>query len=75
MDNSDYGLLDLRFGYQLDMPWNLTADFFLDVFNVLDDQGAIRIQDVEAGADGVEFGEGLNFNDPRRFFLGARLRI
>jgi len=46
---------------------------FVDVFNVTDNQTAIRNQDLLAGSGGVLFGQGLTFNTPRRFFLGGRL--
>ena len=48
-------------------------DFFLDIFNVLDDQQVIRVQSLLGGGDGFEYLEGLNFVQPRRYFIGARL--
>ena len=49
------------------------AELFVDIFNVLDNQNAIRNQDLVAGAGATSFGSGLVFREPRRFFLGARL--
>ncbi len=49
------------------------TEFFVDIFNVLDNQDSIRDQDLVAGAGGTAFGQPIRFLDPRRFFLGARL--
>ena len=43
-----------------------------DIFNVFDKQDSIRNQDLVAGAGGTAFGEPIRFQDPRRFYLGAR---
>ena len=69
-----YGTLDLRVKYTaLLFEDRYTAEFFLDIFNVLDDQAPIREQDL-AGGDGVyDFGIANNWVEPRRFYLGARL--
>lgn len=74
-ENPSNGLLDLRASYIWDITDRLEADFFVDVFNVLDDQDAIRVQDRVAGSAGFPFMSGIQFNSPRRFFLGARLRF
>ena len=50
----------------------LGTEVFVDIFNVSDNQTSIRNQDLVAGAGGTAFGSGIRFNDPRRFFLGAR---
>lgn len=75
LENPSNGLLDLRASYIWDITDRIEADFFVDVFNVLDDQDAFRVQDLVAGSAAAEFGEGVEFNEPRRFFLGARLRF
>ena len=49
------------------------TEFFVDIFNVLNNQDSIRDQDLVAGAGRTAFGEPIRFLDPRRFFLGARL--
>lgn len=75
LENPSYGILDLRLGYLWNLPNRLEVDFFLDVFNVLDDQKAQQVQDLVDGGGGFEFEEGVRFVDPRRYFLGARLRF
>jgi hypothetical protein len=72
LTNDAWWNMDLRLKYTHTFNWLIT-EFFLDVFNLFDDQAAVRNQDVVAGADGVAFGEGLQWLPPRRFYLGARL--
>ncbi len=72
--NPSYGVLDLRVLYDLQLG-NYWLELFADVFNVLDDQGAIRDQDLVAGAGGIAFGDGIRFIPPRRLFLGVRLSL
>ena len=68
-----YGTLDLRVKYSMDIAEKYKAEFFLDVFNALDDQAVIRQQDLADGDGDTEFGDALNWVAPRRFYLGARL--
>lgn len=75
IDGSDAGSLDLRVSYLWALTEQIETDFFLDVFNAFDDQQTVRVQDLENGGDGFEFLEGMNFVQPRRYFLGARLRF
>ncbi len=70
-----YGVLDARGSYIWAPNDRVEVDFFLDIFNVLDDQSEIRVQDLVPGGDGRQFLEGLDFVPPRRYFLGARLRF
>ena len=68
-----YGTLDARVKYVLEFGESYSAEFFLDIFNVLDDQSARREQDL-SGGDGVyNFGEANAWVLPRRFYLGARM--
>jgi hypothetical protein len=73
LQNPSWGQLDLRAQYKWRFQQNLGAEFFVDIFNVFDNQDSIRNQDLVAGAGGTAFGQPIRFNDPRRFFLGARL--
>jgi hypothetical protein len=70
-----YGTLDLRVAYDWNINSRFGADFYLDVFNVLDDQATIMVEAAGAGRGGVAFGGGKEFVEPRRFFLGTRLRF
>jgi hypothetical protein len=70
-----YGTLDLRAKYTWEFGASYSAEFFLDVFNVLDDQSVRRQQDL-SGGDGVyDFGEANAWVEPRRFYLGARFNF
>jgi hypothetical protein len=51
------------------------VEVFVDVFNVLDNQDSVRNQDLVAGQGGTAFGQPLQWVQPRRAFLGARLRF
>ena len=75
IDGNDYGVLDVRGSYLWNVNDRIEVDFFLDVFNVLDDQQVILVQDLVGGGDGFNFLEGTDFVEPRRYFLGARLRF
>jgi len=72
-ESPSFGTLNLRAKYILEFADTYTAEFFLDVFNVLDDQATRRQQDL-AGGDGVyNSGEPNAWVLPRRFYLGARM--
>lgn len=69
-----YGLLDVRAKYTMDIS-GFETEFFLDIFNVLDNQAVTREQEL-SGGDGVyAFGEGNAWASPRRFYLGARIQF
>jgi hypothetical protein len=72
LENAKFGLFDVRVEYVKSFD-QFKGELFVDVFNVFDDQDPIRAQDVVAGVGGKAFGDGILFNSPRRFFLGARL--
>ena len=75
IDGSSYGTLDARVSYLWSITDRVEADFFLDIFNVFDDQQTIRVQDLVNGGGGFAYLEGIDFVQPRRYFLGARLRF
>jgi hypothetical protein len=68
---SSYGTLDLRAKYTLPIG-RFDAEFFVDIFNVLDDQAATREQDLSAGDGVFDFGQPVDWVEPRRFYLGTR---
>ena len=72
LENPSWGQLDLRVEYKKSFA-GLGTEFFVDIFNVTNNQDAIRLQDLVAGSGGTAFEEPTRFLDPRRFFLGARL--
>ncbi len=45
------------------------------VFNVTNNQDSIRNLDVVTGTGGVEFGEGIRFNLPRRLILWSPIDV
>ena len=69
--SDSFGTLDARVKYTLDIG-GYTGEFFLDVFNVLDDQAGIRQQDLATGDGSYGFGENNAWVSPRRFYLGTR---
>jgi hypothetical protein len=72
LTNPSYGLFDVRVEYNRRFG-AAGIELFADIFNLLDDQDAIRTQDVVSGVGGLAFGDPILFPEPRRFFLGARL--
>lgn len=75
IEGDSYGVLDLRGSYIWTPGDRIEVDFFVDVFNALDDQATIRVQDLVSGGEGFAFLEGMDFVEPRRYNLGARLRF
>ncbi len=75
VDNPSWGQLDLRVQYIADFGRNLVGEFFLDVFNVANNQGPRRTMDLVAGEGGNAFGDDVRWVNPRRLFLGAHLRL
>ena len=72
LQNPGWAQLDLRAQYKRRFM-DVGTEFFVDIFNVLNNQDSIRDQDLVAGAGGTAFGQPIRFLDPRRFFLGARV--
>jgi hypothetical protein len=68
-----FGTLNARAKYVVEFGESYSAEFFLDIFNVLDDQATRRVQDLSGGGDGFEFGQANDWVLPRRFYLGARM--
>jgi hypothetical protein len=72
--NPSWGSVDARIQYVARMN-RLTTEFFMDVFNVFNDQAATRIEDLVAGTGATHFGDEINWVNPRRAFFGARVRF
>lgn len=62
--------LDARVKYNWALPYG-KLEFFLDIFNILDKQSAIGAEGLVSGG-AYDFGEASAWNEPRRFYLGAR---
>lgn len=74
IENPAWGQVDLRVQY-LKALGAANLELFVDLFNVLDTQGTVRTQDLVAGQGGIAFGQPTQFVQPRRAFLGARVRF
>ena len=73
LHNPSWGQLDLRVQYKRRFADRMGAEFFVDMFNLFDNQDPTRNEDLVAGSGGTAFGEAIRFVEPRRFFLGARV--
>jgi hypothetical protein len=68
-----YGTLNARAKYVAEFGDTYQVEFFLDIFNVLDDQAVTREQDLLDGGDGWDYQEASAWVLPRRLYLGARM--
>ncbi len=75
LTNPSWGQVDLRAQYNRRLVENVSAEIFVDLFNVLNNQNAIREQDLVAGQGSNAFGEEILWVNPRRAFIGARLKF
>ena len=67
-----YYTLDIRAKYVYKLTGSQKIEFFVDVFNLLDKQSVIAVQSLVAGSAAYKFGEGTDWVQPRRLYLGAR---
>ena len=74
VQNPSWGQFDLRAQY-VKRCGRATTEFFVDLFNVFNDQAATRTEDLVAGTGMTKFGDDISWLNPRRAFLGARLRF
>ena len=75
LQNPSWGQVDLRAQYNRRIVGSTAVEFFVDVFNVLNEQGSVRDQDLVAGSGGKAFGDPILWVQPRRAFLGARVKF
>lgn len=66
-----YYTFDMRLKYTKALPVG-KAEFFLDMFNVLDKQSVTNEQSLVAGGGGRPFGAATAWVEPRRAYLGVR---
>ncbi|MGE0041709.1 MAG: carboxypeptidase regulatory-like domain-containing protein [Vicinamibacterales bacterium] len=74
LTNPSWGQLDLRAQYNRTVGVT-DLEFFVDMFNVLDNQGSVRNQDLVAGSGSTAFGDPISWLAPRRAFIGARVKF
>jgi hypothetical protein len=71
-ENDAWGTLDLRALYRRRIG-RVEGELFLDVFNALNDQAAVRNENKVTGTAATEFDDPIQWVPPRRFYLGVRL--
>jgi hypothetical protein len=74
VQNPSWGQLDLRAQY-VHRFGRATTEFFVDLFNINNDQAPTRTEDLAAGTGTTKFGDDIAWLNPRRAFLGARVRF
>jgi len=72
-ESPSYGTLNARAKYVVEFGKGFETEFFLDIFNLLDDQAPNREQDLDGGDGVYSFGQPNSWVLPRRFYLGARM--
>jgi len=74
VQNPGWGELNLRVQYVKTIN-RYTAELFLDLFNVTNDQATTRTEDLAAGTGTTHFGDEIQWRLPRNAFIGARVRF
>src|SRR4029450_13899547 len=59
LTNPGWGKVDLRAQYNRTIARDVSAEFFVDLFNITNTQSAIRQQDLVAGSGGNAFGSDI----------------
>ena len=75
LTNPGWGKVDLRAQYNRVISGEVNAEFFVDLFNITNNQSAIRTQDLVAGSGGNAFGSEILWVEPRRVFFGTRVKF
>ena len=75
LENPSWGTIDLRAQYVFNLVGRSQAEVFVDMFNITNNQDAIRNQDLVAGEGAKAFGDPIVWLTPRRAFLGARIKF
>jgi len=74
VQNPGWGSVDFRAQYI--RPINkVTTEFFVDLFNLFNNQAPIRTEDLVAGTGNTHFGDDITWVQPFRAFFGARVRF
>lgn len=74
VQNPSFGQLDLRVQYVRRMG-RATGEAFVDLFNLTNNQSAIRLQDLAAGSGTTKFSDEFVWLNPRNAFVGFRIRF
>ncbi len=75
VQNPGFGKLDLRVQYNRRIIGRAEGEVFLDFFNVTNNQGAIRLQDLAAGSGTTKYLDEFVWLQPRNAFVGFRVRF
>ena len=75
LTNPTWGQIDLRAQYNRRITGETALEFFVDVFNILNNQDSVRDQDLVAGQGANAFGDPILWVNPRRAFLGVRVKF
>jgi outer membrane receptor for ferric coprogen and ferric-rhodotorulic acid len=67
-----YYTFDMRVKYAYKFAGSQKVELFLDIFNVLNKQTPTTAMPLAAGNGVYKFGEANAWNEPRRFYFGAR---
>jgi hypothetical protein len=70
--NPSYVTLDLRTQYNRRVG-KLNTEFFIDIFDLFNNQATIQLNDLEAGLGTIAYGDDVSWVLPRRAFVGARV--
>jgi hypothetical protein len=73
--NPGWGKVDLRAQYNHKITEGVSGEVFVDLFNITNNQSEIRVQDLVAGSGGNAFGDPILWVEPRRAFIGARVKF
>ena len=73
--NPSWGQFDVRAQYTKRIGARLAPEFFVDIFNLFNDQAATRTEDLVAGTGSTKFGNEIAWLNPRRAFVGARVKF
>ncbi len=68
-----YANLDARIKYGFTFATKFKGEVFVDIFNVTNRQAATALEESSNGVSGGRFGEAIGWQQPRRFYLGARV--
>jgi hypothetical protein len=74
VENPAYASFDVRTQY-IRRFGDATAEFFVDIFNVFNNQSGILTNDLVAGQGQIAFGDEVQWVLPRRAFIGARVKF